>query len=96
MATYSGNLDFNSSYSANKGLRVSKETSKETSKENTKVALKLSASKVTFGHETFEQVSVNVSPELFRPMPSGKVTVKIPSMTLCVISLFSGKGTCTL
>jgi hypothetical protein len=89
VATYSGSLDFESSGSANEGLTVSKETSK--------VTLKLSPSTLTFGHETVEHVSVNVSPEFTGSMPGGKVTVKISSRTLCVISLSSsGKGSCAL
>jgi hypothetical protein len=88
-AIYSGSIDFNSSASANEGLTVSKETSK--------VALKLSSSKVTFGHEASEHLSVKVSPEFAGSLPSGKVTVKISSKALCVISLSSsGTGSCTL
>jgi hypothetical protein len=72
-----------------KGLAVSKETSK--------VALKLSSSKVIFGHETSEHLSVKVSPEFAGSIPNGKVTVKSSSTTLCVISLSpSGTGSCTL
>jgi hypothetical protein len=89
VATYSGSLDFESSASANEGLTVSKATSK--------IALKLSPSKVTFGHEASEHISVNVSPEFAGSVPDGKVTVKISSRTLCVISLSSsGMGSCTL
>ena len=89
VATYSGSLNLNTSDSTTEGLKVSKATSK--------VALKLSPSTVTFGHETSEHISVNVSPEFAGSMPSGKVTVKISSRTLCVISLSSsGTGSCTL
>ncbi|MGA2530747.1 MAG: Ig-like domain repeat protein [Acidimicrobiales bacterium] len=89
VATYTGSLEFNSSASAKQRLTVSKETSK--------VALKLSSAKVTLGQETSEHISVNVSPEFAGPAPTGKVTVKSSSNTICVISLSSsGKGSCTL
>jgi hypothetical protein len=88
-ATYSGSLDFESSTSAYEGLTVSKETSR--------VALKLSPSRITFGHEASEHISVSVSPEFAGSVPSGKVTLKSSWKTLCVISLSpSGKGSCTL
>jgi hypothetical protein len=89
VATYIGSMDFNSSASASVGLKVSKETSK--------VGLNLSSSKVTFGQETSEHISVKVSPQFAGSMPNGNVTVKISSRTLCMISISSsGKGSCTL
>jgi hypothetical protein len=50
---------------------------------------------VTFGHEQSEKLSVAVSPQ-FSGTPSGKVTIKSGSATVCAITLKSGKGTCTL
>lgn len=89
VATYSGSLDFKSSGSAYQSLTVSKQTSK--------VILRLSPATVTFGHETVEHVIVDVVPEFTGSTPSGKVTVKVSSSTLCVVSLStSGKGSCTL
>jgi hypothetical protein len=89
VATYSGSLDLESSGSASKSLIVSRETAK--------VALQLSSSKLTFGHEASEHISVEVSGEFAGAVPSGKVEVRISSRTICAISLSSsGKGSCTL
>jgi hypothetical protein len=89
VASYSGGTDFRPSPSPEVSLIVSKETSR--------VALKLSVSKVTYGHENSEHLSVSVSPEFAGSMPSGKVTAKVTSRTLCVILLSSGgKGSCNL
>ncbi|MGA2530491.1 MAG: Ig-like domain-containing protein [Acidimicrobiales bacterium] len=88
VAIYTGSADISSSASVNERLTVSKETSR--------VALKLSTSRVTFGHEGSEHISVSVSPEFTGSMPGGKVTVSVSSRTLCMISLSSGKGSCTL
>jgi len=59
-------------------------------------ALKLSARKVTYGHEQTEHLSVRVLPQYSGSTPTGTVRVKQSSTTLCVIKLSSGKGSCTL
>jgi hypothetical protein len=65
-------------------------------KATTKTALKLSTTKVTYGHEQTEHLSVTVSPQHSGSKPTGTVKVKESSTTLCVITLSSGKGSCTL
>jgi predicted RNA-binding protein with TRAM domain len=87
-ATYSRNANFVGSNSSSKKLTVGKETSK--------TALKLSATKVTFGHEQLQRFSVTVSPRYTGATPTGSVSVKKSTSTLCVIKLSSGKGSCTL
>jgi predicted RNA-binding protein with TRAM domain len=87
-ATYSRNANFVGSTSSSKKLTVGKETSK--------TALKLSATKVTFGHEQLQRFSVTVSPRYTGATPTGSVSVKKSTTTLCVIKLSSGKGSCTL
>jgi hypothetical protein len=74
--------------SASTSLTVCKATSKTT--------LRLSAAKVTYGHEQTEHLSVTVSPQHPGTTPTGRVKVKQPTTTLCVITLKSGKGKCTL
>jgi hypothetical protein len=88
VATYGGSTNFEGSASVKKILTVTKATSKTT--------LKLSSSKVTYGHEQTEHLSVMVSPEFAGSTPTGRVTVEGSGMTLCVITLSSGKGSCTL
>ncbi|MHB1511142.1 MAG: Ig-like domain-containing protein [Acidimicrobiales bacterium] len=64
-----------------------------------KTVLKLSLSKVTYGHEQVEHLSVTVSPLSRGPKPTGKVAVHLlrkPKRTLCVIQFSSGKGSCGL
>ncbi|MGD0743411.1 MAG: InlB B-repeat-containing protein [Acidimicrobiales bacterium] len=65
-------------------------------KATTRTALKLSARKVTYGHEQTEHLSVRVLPQYSGSTPTGTVRVKQSSTTLCVIKLSSGKGSCTL
>jgi hypothetical protein len=55
----------------------------------------LSAAKITDGREQTERASVAVTAKTGGPS-AGKVTVKAGSATLCVITLRSGKGWCTL
>ena len=55
----------------------------------------LSASTVIYGQEQAERVSVAVTAKAGGP-PAGKVTVTAGSATLCVITLRSGRGSCTL
>jgi hypothetical protein len=86
-ASYNGNADFTASTSAAKTLTVSKAASKTT--------LSLSATKVTYGHEQAERLSVTASPQ-YSGTPGGKVTIKSGKTTVCTITLGSGKGSCTL
>jgi hypothetical protein len=63
-------------------------------------SLKLSASRVTFGHEKAEHLTVHVT-STHSGAVSGKVTVtakpaKGKSVKVCVITLKSGSGSCTL
>jgi hypothetical protein len=60
-------------------------------KASTKTTLKLTAAKVTFGHEQTETLSVSVSPQYSGSMPTGTISI---SGTSCLIKLSSGKGTC--
>jgi hypothetical protein len=61
----------------------------------TKTALVLSAAKITYGHEQVEHLSVTVLPQYPGTTPSA-VTVEDGTTTLCVITLSSGRGSCTL
>jgi hypothetical protein len=85
-ASYRGSFVFGASASA-AGFTVVKTP--------TKTSLKLSALKVTYGHEQQEKLSVAVSPR-YAGTPAGRVTVKAGRITICVITLKSGKGSCTL
>ena len=62
----------------------------------TTVTLRMSATKVTYGDEQVEQVSVTVSRRYSGSMPSGTVTIKASATTLCVVKLSSGKGWWTM
>ena len=88
-ATYSRNSAFVGSTAQKETLTVVRAT--------TKTNLGLSTSQVTFGHEQVERFSVTVSSSYPPgPKPTGTVTIKKSTTTLCVIKLSSGKGTCTL
>ena len=72
-------------------------TSFTVGKATSMTALKLSAAKVTYGHEQAEHLSVTVSPQYSGSRPTGTVRVKEASTQLCAITLSSsGKGSCTL
>jgi hypothetical protein len=89
VATYGGSADFyGSTTSATTTLTVVKQFSK--------TALKLSAGKATSGHEQSETLSVSVSPLYAGATPTGKVTVRKSTTTLCVITLSKGSGSCKL
>jgi hypothetical protein len=86
-ASYPGDANFNSSStSGSTALSVGKAAST--------TALKLSATRVTYGHEQVEHLSVTVSPQYSGITPTGTVTVKASARTLCVIKLASGSGSC--
>jgi hypothetical protein len=86
-ATYNGSTELAASASSAVALGVSKESSRTT--------LALSASRVTYGHEQAERLSVSVAPQ-YSGTPGGTVTVRSGSATVCTITLGSGKGSCTL
>ena len=60
---------------------------------STTTSLELSATKVTYGDEQVEQLSVSVSTQHSGTTPTGTVTI---SGANCQITLSSGKGSCTL
>jgi len=82
------------------GLGTNKQTLTLTTtvivKSATNTALKLAPLKVTYGNEQVELMSVKVSPEFAAPTPTGKVTISEGKTTLCVLTLLSGKGSCSL
>ena len=86
-ASYGGGTGLAPSSSAGKSFTVAKAKSA--------TALTLSAAKVTDGKEQAELLTVKVSPQ-YSGGPSGKVTVKAGSTSLCVITLAAGKGSCKL
>lgn len=89
VATYAGSANFAASTSANATLTVAKATSA--------TALKLSPANVTYGDEEVKNLlSVSVSPQYAGSTPTGTVTIKESSTTLCVIALSAAKGACTL
>ena len=81
VATYGGSTNFKHSASVKETLTVVKASSK--------TALKLSNAKLTYGDEQVEHLSVTVSPEFAGLTPTGTVTVKESTTTLCVITLLA-------
>jgi Bacterial Ig-like domain (group 3) len=86
--TYGGDSDLSASRSAPIPFTVSQATSK--------ITLKLSASSVTYGDEQIEVLAVTVKPEFAGSTPTGTVTVTESATTLCVITLTSAIGSCSL
>jgi Bacterial Ig-like domain (group 3) len=84
-ASYVGDTRYAGSTSAPKNLAVAKTSSRTT--------LGLSATKVTYGAEQRERITVSVKPAY--GTPTGHVTVKAGSTVVCVITLRSGRGTCS-
>jgi hypothetical protein len=62
----------------------------------TTLALSFSAARVVYGHEQVERFSVAVAPKYPGPIPGGTILVKKSTTTLCVVTLSSGKGSCSL
>jgi hypothetical protein len=87
VASYAGSAAFRASSSGSRILTVAAEP--------TSTSLALSAAKVKAGHEQSEKLSVQVKPK-FSGTPAGKVTIKAGAAKVCVITLKSGKGSCTL
>jgi large repetitive protein len=88
VATYSGNKKFAKSTSAQEALTVTKATAL--------TALAVSTAKITHGDEQVERLSVTVTPQFASSTPTGTVTVKESTVTLCTITLASAQGSCTL
>jgi YVTN family beta-propeller protein len=87
-ASYAGNTEFDSSTSSGVTLTVAKATSK--------ASLVLSASKVAFGHEQAEHLSVSVTPEFAGTTPTGTISVRSSGNVVCTMTLSHGRGSCTL
>jgi Bacterial Ig-like domain (group 3) len=85
VATYNG-AGFKSS-GGSASLRLKRATSK--------TSLSISPATLTYGHEQAERLSVRVAPQ-FAGTPSGRVTVSAGGTVVCVITLASGAGSCTL
>ena len=62
----------------------------------TTTSLVASPNPVTYGQEQTERLSVTVVPRFPGSTPTGTVTIKASTGTLCVITLASGKGSCRL
>lgn len=60
------------------------------------LSLSLSGATVVYGDEQAEQFAVSVAPNYPGPVPTGTVTIKKSTTTLCVITLSSAKGSCSL
>jgi hypothetical protein len=86
-ASYGGNGDVTASASAARTLTIAKA--------GVTTTLTLSKSKVTYGSEGAEKISVRVAPQ-YAGTPGGTVTISANGTTLAVIKLKSGKGSFTL
>lgn len=65
-------------------------------KASAKVGLTLSRTAITYGLETAERLTVAVTPQ-YAGTPTGKVTIKTGTTTICVITLnTAARGSCTL
>lgn len=95
----SGSHTFTASYPGDANWDASVASSGATVKVGTarsKTLLTLSKSKLALGDEQIEKLSVVVSPQYAGSTPTGKVTIKVPSMSLCKAKLSSGVATCVL
>jgi hypothetical protein len=88
VATYGGNSNFDAAGSGAQDVTIAKATSR--------TSLEMSTSRVSYGNEHVERLSVTVTPEFAGATPAGTVRVGDGSSTLCVITLSSGSGSCTL
>ena len=64
-------------------------------KASTRITLRLSTSEASYGHEQAQRLSVTVWPQ-FLGTPTGRVTISAAGITLCAMTLSSGKRTCML
>jgi hypothetical protein len=85
IATYSGDSTYVSSASAGDTLTVSKARSR--------TSVSISRSRLTYGHERSEKLTVTVAAE-FAGVPAGTVVVRAGGATICTMTLRSGRGTC--
>jgi hypothetical protein len=86
-SSYAGN-DVLSGSSAPVGIfRINKASSR--------TALTLSTTKITYGKEQAERLTVRVSPE-YAGTPGGKVTITHGRVVVCTITLEHGTGSCAL
>ena len=65
-------------------------------KASSSTAFNLSATTLTYGNEQVENLTVTVSSQYPGSMPTGIVTVRGQSLTICTITLSAGSGSCTL
>ncbi len=86
-ASYGGSTGLAPSTSAARTLTVARAAAK--------VTLSLSAARVIYGQERSERLTVRVTGQ-YAGMPAGKVTVKSGKVTVCTITLASGRGSCAL
>jgi hypothetical protein len=91
-----GTLKFVASYGGGAGFRSSVgSVSVRLSRAASKTSLAMSAANLRYGHEQAERLSVRVVPR-FAGTPAGQVTVRAGRAVVCVITLASGAGSCTL
>jgi hypothetical protein len=86
-AIYPGDGDYAASSAPAQPLTVAKAT--------TATVLTLSTAKVRVGHEQAERLAVRVNPQ-YKGVPGGKVAIMAGRLTLCVLSLTSGRASCAL
>lgn len=86
-ASYAGSADFTGSTSVPAFLAITPGA--------TATALSLSAGTVEYGDEQSERLKVTVSTE-YVAKPSGTVTVKSGTRTVCVVTVSAGSGDCAL
>jgi hypothetical protein len=86
-ASQAGNANYFAATPVTQSFRVVKATSR--------TALRLSTTKVTYGQEQLERLSVTVSPQFFGT-PTGRVTIRESGAVLCTATLSSSRGACRL
>jgi hypothetical protein len=92
-----GTVKFSGSYGGGAGSKPSRSdtVSLTLSKATTKTSLSLPTATVKYGHEQAERLGVRVAGR-FTGTPSGKVAVRAGGTVVCMITLASGTGSCTL
>ena len=86
-ASYAGNDVLSGSSSPVRIFRINKAASR--------TVLTLSTTKITYGKEQAERLTVRVSPQ-YAGTPGGKVTIKHGTAVVCTITLVHGTGRCAL
>ncbi len=87
-ATYGGDSNFTESPPSSTLLAIAEAT--------TRTSVSLSGSKMTYGDEQTDRISVAVTPEYPGSTPTGSVVVTHGAVTLCTITLASANGSCVL